>query len=446
MLDVLFALGLLLSPATQLRYGDSPVGPGEICLLVWIILSLGREVARLGPPLTPALSRLFIFWSLFAIAQSLGTLTLYVIGGEHDPRWFLHDVVAYTLLAAASCLSVIGPYARPRLDRVAWLLCALGTPLLALQFANAWELISISSVDPWYWDQLRGWSANPHQLAMLCTGLALLSLHLAETATSLGRRIAAVACAILPIHAGLLTKADSFSVVVVAAGPIFVALKLRAWLVSSEARITLRSAFAWIIVLALPMVFVSAALLRSSIATEAESFAGVMSRENYEHTEEKTELRLDLWRQAISKGIGSGMLGLGPGPHLEIPAVLLAARSGGGYQPQHIEHPQPGFAPNFEAHNTFLDLFVQGGLIAVLSFIWLVATALSIPYRAQLAGLPTLLCGLGIYGFATLIIREPIFWFAIALCLVAGRQSAGHRQFGTGSNAMRLMWSPNRTA
>ncbi len=107
MLDVLFALGLLLSPASQLRLAGSPVGPGEICLLIWIVLTLGREAARLGPPLTPALSRLLIFWSLFAIALSLGTLTAYVIGDEHDPHWFLHDVMAYPLLAAASCLSLM---------------------------------------------------------------------------------------------------------------------------------------------------------------------------------------------------------------------------------------------------------------------------------------------------------------------------------------------------
>jgi len=419
MLDVLFALGLLLSPASQLRLAGSPVGPGEICLLIWIVLTLGREAARLGPPLTPALSRLLIFWSLFAIALSLGTLTAYVIGDEHDPHWFLHDVMAYPLLAAASCLSLIEPHAGPRLHRVAWLLSTLGTPFLALQFANAWGLIDISSVDPWWWDQLRGWSANPHQLAVLCTVLALLSLHLAETATRLGQRIAAVACAILPIYAGLLTKTDSFSVIVVAAGPIFVALKFRAWLVSSDARITLRSAFSWIVVLALPLVLVSAVPFGSSIAVEADGFVKEMSREDYEHTEEKTELRLDLWRQAISRGIEAGMLGLGPGPHLEIPPAIVAGRYG-GVHPKYVEHPEPSFTPNFEAHNTLLDLFVQGGLIALLSFLWLAATALSIAYRARLAGLPTLLCGLGIYGFATLIIRQPIFWFAIALCLVAG--------------------------
>jgi O-antigen ligase len=427
-LDVLFALGLLLSPASQLRLAGSPVGPGEICLLIWVVLSLGREAARLGPPLTPALSRLLIFWSLFAFAQSLGTLTAYAIDDEYDAQWFLHDVMAYLLLAAASCLSVIEPHAGPRLHRVAWLLCALGTPFLALQFAHAWGLIDISAVDPWWWDQLRGWSANPHQLAVLCTGLALLSLHLAETVTRLGQRIVAVACAILPIYAGLLTKTDSFSVILVAAGLIFVALKLRAWLASSEARIPLRSAFSWIVVLALPLVLVSAAPFSSSIAVDAGGFVKAMSREDYEHTEEKTELRLGLWSHAISRGIEAGMLGLGPGPHLEIPPAILAGRYGGAIHPKNILHPEPSFAPNFEAHNILLDLFVQGGLIAVLSFVWLAATALAMAYRARLVGLLTLLCGLGIYGAATLIIRHPISWFAIALCLVAGsgaaRQSA----------------------
>src|SRR5262249_39618326 len=273
-----------------------------------------------------------------------------------------------------------------------------GTPFLGLQFANAWGLIDISSVDPWWWDQLRGWSANPHQLAVLCTVLALLSLLLAETAARLGHRITCVSWAVLSGYAGLLRKTDSFSVILGAAGPIFVALKFRAWLVSSEARITLRSAFSWIIVLAVPLVFVSVVPLSSSIAVEGEGLVKELSREDYDHTEEKTELRLDLWRQAISRGIEAAMMGLGPGPHLEIPPAILAGRHDGANEPKFVVRPEPSFAPNFEAHNILLDLFVQGGLIAVLSLIWLAATALAMAYRARLAGLLTLLCGLGIYG------------------------------------------------
>src|SRR6266550_9172147 len=79
MCDALLALGLLLSVATQFRLQGSPVGPGVLCLLIWILLVLVREAARLGPPLTPALSRVLIFWALFATAISIGTITAFAI-------------------------------------------------------------------------------------------------------------------------------------------------------------------------------------------------------------------------------------------------------------------------------------------------------------------------------------------------------------------------------
>jgi hypothetical protein len=434
--DVLFALGLLLTPASQLRLAGFPVGPGEICLLIWIALLLGREAARRGPPLTPALSRLLIFWSFFTIAQSLGTLTAKLIGDRHDPEWFMHDVMAYPLLAAVSCLCLIGRHAGPRLRRITWLLCGLGTPVIGAQLADAWGLFDIPSVDPLWWDQFRGWSSNPHQLAVLCTVLGFLSLHLAETATRLGTRIAALACAIVPVYAGRLTGSDSFTLILVAAGPIFIAFKFRTWLVSRAPQVSFRSAFAWMIVLAVPVIVVSVAPLVYSIAVEAQGLAKSMARENPEQTEEKTSLRFELWGQAIRRGVESGMLGLGPGPHLEIPHSIVSQRKMDTVHPEFVEHPKPSFVPNFEAHNTLLDLFTQGGLIVVLSFIWIVATAFWSAYRTGQAGLPTLLCGLCIYAIATFVLRHPIFWFVIALCLVAEPRPTGRLRSVTGGKAL----------
>jgi hypothetical protein len=121
----------------------------------------------------------------------------------------------------------------------------------------------------------------------------------------------------------------------------------------------------------------------------------------------------------MGRGIESGMLGLGPGPHLEIPPSIVAGRRDSTNDPKHVEHPELGFVPNFEAHNTLLDLFIQGGLIAVLSLGWLMATALVVTRRAELDALTTLLCGLATFSIFHLIVRHPIFWFAISLCLVA---------------------------
>jgi len=415
-LDVLLTLGLLLSTASQLRPDGAPVGPGEICLAVWVLLMLFREVGRSGPTLTPPLSRLLIFWLVFAVAQCVGTMAAFAIGDRHDSSLFMHDVLAYPLLAAVSCLSVAGS----RLHRVAWLLATLGAAWLALQVALGWGLVDLGDFDTWEWERFRGLSDNANQLALFCAVLSLLSLFLAEVAHGLGERIAAVTCMVVAIVVGRLTKSDAFLLVLIVAGPIFVALKLGRWLMSRERQMTLRSASAWIFVLALPLVAAYVVPLGASAATELEDFIkGMTKGGGGRDTEETARLRVEVWNRAMRRGIESGMLGLGPGPHLEIPPSIVAGRRDSTNDPKHVEHPEFGLVPNFEAHNTFLDLFIQGGLIAVLSLGWLVATAVVVTHRAELDGLTTLLCGLAMFSIFHLIVRHPIFWFAISLCLVA---------------------------
>jgi hypothetical protein len=415
-LDVLLTLGLLLSTASQLRPEGAPVGPGEICLAVWVLLALFREVARLGPTLTPPLSRLLIFWLVFTITQCIGTMTGFVIGDGHDSGLFMHDVMAYPLLAAVSCLST----ASSRLHRVAWLLATFSAAWLLLQVAFGYGWINLGDYDTWEWERFRGLSDNANQLALYCAVLTLLSLYLAETARGPGESIAALICMVVAIVAGRLTKSDAFLLVLIVAGPIFVALKLGRWLMSRERQMTLRSASAWIFVLALPLVAAYVVPLGASAATELEDFIkGMTKGGGGRDTEETARLRVEVWNLAIRRGIESGLLGLGPGPHLEIPPSIVAGRRDSTNDPKHVEHPEFGFVPNFEAHNTFLDLFIQGGLIAVLSLGWLVATALVVTRRAELDALTTLLCGLAIFSIFHLIVRHPIFWFAISLCLVA---------------------------
>ena len=419
-LDMLLTLGLLLSTASQLRPDGAPVGPGEICLAVWVFLMLFRETGRLGPTLTLPLSRLLIFWLVFAVAQCVGTMAAFAIGDRHDHGLFMHDVLAYPLLAAISCLSVAGS----RLHRVAWLLATLGAAWLALQVALGWGLVDLGDFDTWEWERFRGLSDNANQLALFCAVLGLISLYLAEVARGPGERIAAVTCMVVAIVVGRLTKSDAFLLVLIAAGPIFVALKLRRWLMSRKRQMTLRSASAWILVLVLPLVTAYVVPLGASAGTELEDFIkGMTKGGGGRDTEETARLRVEVWNRAMGRGIESGMLGLGPGPHLEIPSSIVASRRESTNDPKHVEHPELGFVPNFEAHNTLLDLFIQGGLIAVLSLGWLVATALVATHRAELDALTTMLCGLVIFSIFHLIVRHPVFWFAISLCLVTAADS-----------------------
>lgn len=420
--DAVLSFGLLLTTASQLRLGALPIGPGELCLVLWLGLMLARGLGRLGPGLSTALSRLLVFWTLFVFAQGLGFLTGLFIGEQYDLRWLLHDTMAYPLLIAVSCLSVTDRNARLRLHRVAWLLAMSGSAALAFQVAIGWNLIDVPLIQPWYWERFRGWSANPNQLALLCVVLGPLALHLAETTTRPGRRLVAVLCMILPVYVGRMTGSDTFTLALLACGPVFVAVKLRTWLLRSERRLAVQSEFAWIVVLGLPLMLVSLAPLALVATADAGIFAKDLAKNGGKNLRQESDLRLTLWTEALQLGVKTSFLGLGPGPHLEIPSSILEARASTKDQPENLEHPQQSSAPNFEAHNSFLDLLTQGGIIAVLSFAWIFIVSIRTAYQARLAGLTALVCGLGVFCMTGLIIRHPIFWFVIALCLVANQE------------------------
>jgi hypothetical protein len=416
-LDVLLSLGLLLTSFTQLRVlGVVDIGPGEGSLLLWLVLTSIQELVRRGPILTPPLSRLLIFWALFVIAECVGTLAGFVVQDRHDAMWVRHDILAYSMMAPLSCLLLMGPNAELRLRRVAWLVSVGGGMLLALQLANAQHLLEFSVIDPWFWDRMRGWSENPNQLAFLCVALGALSLHLAETSRG-ARRVGAIVCMPLPIVVGCLTRSDTFAFVLVIGSLSYIFLKIRKSLRVTTRVISARSAFAWVLICALPLSLVAAAPLSQVIEAGTIDLAKDIAKDHGKSAKEEADLRFDIWSQAISRGIDSAMLGRGPGPHLEMPYAIVQGRAI-SRQRYNIVHPDPGVAPNFEAHNTLLDLFVQGGLLAALSFVWLVGSTIWITYRNECDALLIMLGGLLVFGMFHLVIRQPFFWFAIALCLV----------------------------
>jgi O-Antigen ligase len=415
--DSFLALGLLLSTASQLRPGAFPIGLGELFLILWSILMLGRQMLSGDPVLTPALSVLLRFWGAFLFAESLGYIASLVLDVQTDPQWFLHDVLAYPLVALVSCL--LGLETDFRIRRIARLLSVFGTLALVVQLAAAAGLFSVPGVDPWYWERLRGWSANPNQLALLCAALSLIAVHLADTAADRSGWIWALICGIIPLVAGRMTGSDTFTLMLLASGLLFLVLKLTVWLRTSATAPQPRVWYALILMIAIPLFASSMLPAAMSMSAEADDLAMGLMKNGGKDAHQEADLRLALWTQAIDLGLQTGMLGMGPGPHLAIPPSLVKARAREANAPGNIQHPENNGAPNFEAHNTILDLFVQGGILADISFLWLLFSAFRHSYRAGLAGLSTMLCCLTLFGMTNLIIRQPLFWFAIVSCLVS---------------------------
>jgi hypothetical protein len=394
--DALLALGVLLSTASQLRLGGLPLGPGELCLVLWIATALGRKPTRPRPP-KKVFSLLILFWLLFAFAQSIGMLVGLLFEPIRDTASIRHDILAYGLMATVSCMAAAELEVRPQLRRITWLMTGLGTVFFIFLLVDASGLFNIPNIDPWYWNRLRGWSENPNQFALLAMMLTALSIYLAETGIKPFEILTAFGCVGLALYTGLLTRSDSYILFLIVAGPIFLGLKLWSWIQLFEQGPPLRAKLACIIVLSLPLLLLALAPFAPAVVAHAQNF----STETFEDNDQG-ETRLNLWKEAVGIGVEAKMLGFGPGPH-------LTSKS--------YKRPPPD---RFEAHNTLLDLFAQGGMLAVFAFLWLIGLSFFISCRGKIHALAGLVCGLTVFGMFHLIVRHPIFWFGITLCLIEG--------------------------
>ena len=416
--DVLLAAAMILTTASQLRVGGLPFGPGELCLVAWLGLRAPQIFRQPGPPLSPAFCRMGAFWLLLTVSLAIGTLVGLTTGEIYDPSWFMHDCLAYPLLAAVSCAMVAGADAARRLQNVARAMIALGVPTLALLLAQAAGAFSVPSIDPWFWERFRGWSDNPNQLAVLCLSLAVVALHGVETARRARQWWCAMLCLVLAVWIGRLSQSDGCTFALLAAGLVFTAMKMRAWLVMRAPKLTLRTATAWIIIVSMPFAAAAIAPIVLSTPNSMGSVVSGLEKDGGKYADSETKLRLALWNQALERSVSSGMLGLGPGPHLQMPPEIAADHTSGIDVRGEAESPRQGAAANYEAHNTPLDLLTQGGLILVIGFFWLFGKALMGVFRFGYAGMTAMLCGLILFGMTGLIIRQPLVWFCLALCLV----------------------------
>lgn len=414
--SALLALGLVLGTASQLRLPSVPLGIGEVCLVVWLGLASLHVLTSSKICNPTALLWLLAFWAFFIFIQSFGAFLALLRPEIIDPELVAHDIFAYLLVAAVTCLVAATMRPEGTLRQSLWFLIGFWIIAMAAQLALGWGYFTISSVNPWYWDRFRGWSENPNQLAIYCAVLTPLSLHMALTAKRFGRLAAGLSC-IATFVVGRLTKSDTFLISMSLSIPLFTALRLRSWLTSTEHRRSLRFAAAAIAMIAI--VPLSLSLLPYGVATanDVEGLAASMMKDRGgEATKATANLRLSLWQDALHAGLESGSLGLGPGPHLEKPTGIT----------------DKGVPLPVEAHSTLLDVFTQSGLLGVVAVFSLLAGTLALLLRARLDALAVLIFALAIFSISHFILRHPTVWFAVTLGLVLGsfRRTSAHTHTG----------------
>ncbi|PRY25198.1 O-antigen ligase-like membrane protein [Aliiruegeria haliotis] len=398
MTSALLALGLVLIAATQLRPSGVPVGPGELLLIAWMLLAILRQVLCQPLVLNPAFRRVAVFWLVMVIIQCIGMMVGLVIEPFHYVSGILRDIIAYTLVLCFSLLVALNLSDRAERRHMLWVLLVLGSASLTLQVAGGFGLAPTPGTKSWYYDRLIGWAENPNQLGFFALIIVLLGLHLFDTAETGWKSVRALALSVMPFVAGMLSRSDSFMIGLMLSGALVATLKSISWVGDEEMAPSLRGTAVVLAVMALPLTiaasvpFASAALEKLGESTEA------LYGEN-----EQGDTRLKLWAEALDKGLDAKLIGFGPGPH-------LTSKS--------YKRPPPS---KFEAHNTLLDLFTQGGIVAVGAFIWITSISLVGVTRAKKPALAGLIIGLLVFSMFHYTVRHPIFWFVIVICLLEAR-------------------------
>jgi hypothetical protein len=398
-LDSLLALGLVLATATQLRFGDTPFGPGEMCLVLWLGLLLCLQPLRPAPTSNVAFAHVAAFWLILIVAESVGAIVGFATEPFFDTTHTLHDVIAFSFTFWVACTMALELANERRRRRLTWLVVLFGAASLSLQMAQAYGLIGLPlPVDPWFYDRLKGWSQDANQLGLVSALLTVISIHIAITATGHAKAkiVAAAACAVVAFSVGVLSKSDSFTVGMLVAGAVFLAVQCSAWLATFKRAVTFRATLASLALLGLPVLAVGALPLAPAAMDRVEAKSDALYNED-----SQGDLRFALWAEAYEKGMAAGMLGLGPGPHLT--------------KTKSWKLPPPA---KFEVHNTPLDLFVQGGLLALLDIALLYASLILATMRARLPALAALSCAFAVFSMFHFIIRHPIFWFGVVLCFL----------------------------
>lgn len=404
---VLLAIGLTIYPSTQLRFGGLPVGPGECFLILWTLAVTIRQIFQPAGRVSLAFSRVMMFWAILLLALSIGMIVGLAIEPFHYYTGIIHDIISFSFVFLLACLfSFCLDDPRER-RRALWSIVIFGAASLTLQMTDGFGGFSVPGVDPWFYNRLRGWSLDPNQLGFFAMFVLLLALHLAETASRPRELAAALICAAPAAAAGILSRSDTVVASLMAAGAIYLVLRSITWLQVAEIAPTLRGTAIALGLLAIPMVLASGAPFLAALAERVEQ----QSEEVYAD-DGQGELRIHLWQEAYEKGMSSGLLGFGPGPHLTFKSWKM---------------PPPY---KFESHNTPLELFTQGGVLALGAFLWLCLSTLHDTWRARLPALAALVMAVTVFSMFHFVVRHPNFWFAIVLCLLeAERRGLAIRRF-----------------
>jgi O-antigen ligase len=336
---VWFALGLVLTTATQLRGSASGVGVGELLLVSWVMMSFFALAAQRQFDPSTLVKALLAFWivalSVLALGLLVNTAPLDRLSVDHDGRAIL--------FVAAVVLSFVAPNGtRDRFRRtlVATLSFSL-LPLACLWFARLF-VSTFGPLELWYGPRFVGWTENPNQLALLTAPAPFFCFYLAST-LSRWARYWSVLLGFAALLLGFVSYSDALRVCWFITALFLLLARWFRRLAQATTDTERRSIAHLIGSLAVAMIVVGGGLLLGPRVEEATA-------EMYQEADQGA-VRLTSWQLGIEAIAQAPVFGNGPGTHARAPMSLEA----------------------IEAHNTFIDWAANTGFVGLSAYILLLA-------------------------------------------------------------------------
>ncbi len=376
-----------------------PVGPGEVLLLCWLILTTFSLVRHGQIFVTELVRPLVGFWLVTIAALTLGWLCgLYL--NLWDPA-STRDAIAVLLAAAVVSLSVVQERSVERIWVATGALSitlVLGLGLLLILVGLGRPLVGpISSM---YGFRFSGWATNPNQTALAVSIVPFLAWEHRRAAKGRFARAGWVGIAIGGAVIGMATLSDALVLGWSAAVALAVGLWWwRATFLPSNSRWSKAVAAT-----GFPLI-VAACLL--GFGPRLLDMADEKLTSSYDSGGQGSD-RVARWEHGIEAAARSPVLGLGPGSY-----------SG----------PYTAFQGE-EAHNTPIDWMDATGVIGLVALLALWAW---VAYRVMVSGRSgagVTLCSLLVFSMFHFVLRQPVFWFfllalAAPLPLTVSRRRVG---------------------
>jgi hypothetical protein len=425
-------LALAAVSATRLRFASIPIGLGEVMLLAWLAAVAPKAFnRRIG--MRPIQARLLVFWLAFFVLLALGALWAYT-GGVSSPG-AARDAAAFAFAAVVS-LAFAGTFGAsiPVRSLSRWIVAVQSVYLGCLGLIHYASPGLVTRPDD-YGSRLTGLTANPNQLAMYLAALPFVTLYLLMYARGTLACAALAAAVFAQMLAGTAVGSDALSLTwLTGAGGILLA----AWHARRRGRALPNQLLIVLLAGALVAFATSGFILRHSSMEDlkadlSEAVAGAWitlgggqgrnpttapdiaptgaipngqpsaTAEGGAVDWEKVQIRTraGLWRSGIEVVARSPLVGFGPGRH---------AGNGIPFQGD-------------EVHQSFIDLATMGGIPAALLFAWILWTAASPRRRMGSDGYVACIIVAALTAFASFhfMVRQPVFWFYIALAAALSR-------------------------